>query len=91
MIHGKKNNRKDLPEEQKLLMSMIWLEEKAVMVDSMLFTRTKTRQQLSVLLTMLEAELCQVLGYYGLQEKLVHEFFSFITYTSFPFSVNSDY
>ena len=49
------------------------------------------RQQLSVLLTMLEAELCQVLGYYGLQEKLVHEFFSFITYTSFPFSVNSDY
>ena len=49
------------------------------------------RQQLSVLLTMLEAELCQELGYHGLQEKLVHEFFSFVTYTNFPFPVTSEY
>ena len=49
MIHGKKNNRKDLPEEQKLLMSMIWLEEKAVMVDSMLFTRTRALNEAAII------------------------------------------
>ena len=49
MIHGKKNNRKDLPKEQKLLLSMIRLEEKAGMVDSMPFTRTGALKEAAII------------------------------------------
>lgn len=49
MIHGKKNNRKDLPKEQKLLLSMIRLEEKAGMVDSMPFTRTGALNEAAII------------------------------------------
>ena len=48
------------------------------------------RQQLPMLLATLGAELCQGLGCRTLQEKLAHEIFSFLTYTNFPFSMNSD-